>query len=159
VNTTCHYLDELKSTQQELTTFVESKMERWAPNVCALIGPAIAAQLLASTGGLSELSKIPACNLQLLGKNKSTSLSRGGMATQARIQHAGYLMECDLVASMPYNLKLKAAKAVAGNCRLRHVPIMSMSSAVRDDRTRWEIGSAKSYGPSLRSGRRFHRFP
>ncbi len=134
VNTTCHYLDELKSTQQELTSFVESKMERWAPNVCALIGPAIAAQFLASTGGLSELSKIPACNLQLLGKNKSTSLSRGGMATQARVQHAGYLMECDLVASMPNYLKLKAAKAVAGKLAL----------AARADHVNVECGRRRS---------------
>ena len=134
VNATCQYIDELRSTQQELTTFVESKMECWAPNVCALIGPAIAAQLLASTGGLSELSKIPACNLQLLGKNKSTSLSRGGMATQARVQHAGYLMECDLVESMPNYLKLKAAKAVAGKLAL----------AARADHVNVECGRRRS---------------
>jgi U4/U6 small nuclear ribonucleoprotein PRP31 len=134
VNASCQYLDELRSTQQELTTFVESKMELWAPNVCALIGPAIAAQLLASTGGLSELSKIPACNLQLLGKNKSTSLSRGGMATQARVQHAGYLMECDMVESMPNYLKLKAAKAVAGKLAL----------AARADHVNVECGRRRS---------------
>ena len=118
VNATCTYLDELKSIQTELTTFVESRMERWAPNVCALIGPALAAQLLATTGGLAELSKIPACNLQLLGKNKSTSASRGGMATQSRTQHAGYLIECELVQSTPNYLKMKATKAVAGKLAL-----------------------------------------
>lgn len=134
VNITCDYLDELKVTQQELTTFVESKMEKWAPNVCALIGPTIAAQLLASTGGLSELSKIPACNLQLLGKHKSTSLSRGGMATQARVQHAGYLMECDMVASMPNYLKQKAAKAIAGKLAL----------AARADHVNVECGRRRS---------------
>jgi len=134
VNTTCQYLDELKSTQSELTTFVESKMERWAPNVCALIGPSIAAQLLASTGGLAELSKIPACNLQLLGKHKSTSLSRGGMATQARLQHAGYLMECEMVASMPNYLKQKAVKAMAGKLAL----------AARADHVNVECGRRRS---------------
>ena len=129
VNETCLYMDELKSVQNELSTFVEDRMERWAPSVCALIGSALAAKLLASTGGLAELSKIPACNLQLLGKNKSTSASRGGMATQSRTQHAGYLMECDLVQSTPNYLKMKAVKAVAGKlalaARTDHVNVSS----------------------------------
>jgi len=142
VNQTCAYLDELKSTQNELTTFVESRMERWAPSVCALIGPALAAQLLASTGGLAELSKIPACNLQLLGKNKSTSASRGGMATQTRTQHAGYLIECDLVQSTPNYLKMKAVKAVAGKLAL----------AARTDHVNVESGRKRT--PDV--GRMFH---
>jgi len=129
VNQTCAYLDKLKFTQSELTTFVESRMERWAPSICALIGPSIAAQLLAATGGLAELSKIPACNLQLLGKNKSTSASRGGMATQTRTQHAGILVECDLVQGTPNYLKMKAVKAVAGklalSARTDHVNVES----------------------------------
>jgi len=136
VNTCCTYLDELKDIQQELTTFVESRMEQWSPNVCALIGPALAAQLLASTGGLHELSKIPACNLQLLGKNRSTSASRGGMATQTRTQHAGYLIECDLVQSMPNYLKMKAVKAVAGKlalvARTDHVNVESGRKRTND---------------------------
>eukprot|EP00985_Skeletonema_marinoi_P025416 scaffold18688_cov75-Skeletonema_marinoi.AAC.2 len=88
VNNACLYLDELQSVQNELTSFVESRMEQWSPSVCALVGPAMAAQLLASTGGLAELARVPSCNLQLLGKNRSTSSSRGGMATQSRTQHA-----------------------------------------------------------------------
>lgn len=118
VNESCQYLDELKNIQSELTTFVESRMEQWAPSVCALIGPGIAAMIFASTGGLAELSKIPACNLQLLGKNKSTSASRAGMATQTRSAHAGYLMECELVQSMPNYLKMRAVKGVAGKLAL-----------------------------------------
>ncbi|EED91106.1 predicted protein [Thalassiosira pseudonana CCMP1335] len=118
VNGACVYLDELRSTQEELTRFVESRMERWAPSVCALVGSSLAAQLLASTGGLAELSKIPACNLQLLGRIRSTASSRGGMATQTRTQHAGYLMECDLVQACPNYLKMKAVKAVAGKLAL-----------------------------------------
>ncbi len=118
VNDSCLYLDELQSVQNELTSFVESRMEQWAPSVCALIGPALAAQLLASTGGLAELARVPSCNLQLLGKNRSTASSRGGMATQSRSQHAGFLMDCDLVQSCPNYLKMRAVKAVAGKLAL-----------------------------------------
>ena len=118
VNDACFYLDKLQSTQNELTSFVESRMEQWAPSVCALVGPSLAALILGSTGGLAELAKIPACNLQLLGKNRSTSSSRAGMATQSRTQHAGYLMDCDLVQSCPNYLKMRAVKAVAGKLAL-----------------------------------------
>lgn len=118
VNDACLYLDELQSVQNELTSFVESRMEQWSPSVCALIGPALAAQLLASTGGLAELARVPACNLQLLGKNRSTASSRGGMATQSRSQHAGFLMDCELVQSCPNYLKMRAVKAVAGKLAL-----------------------------------------
>ncbi|KAL3772512.1 hypothetical protein ACHAWO_002514 [Cyclotella atomus] len=118
VHTNCLYLDELKETQEKLTSFVESRMEQWAPNICALIGSSLAAKLLASTGGLAELSKIPACNLQLLGKVKMTSASRGGLATNTSKQHAGYLTECELVSGMPNYLKMRAVKAVAGKLAL-----------------------------------------
>jgi len=142
LNATCSYLDELKSIQTELTAFVESRMERWAPSICALVGPSLAAQLLASTGGLAELTKIPACNLQLVGKHKSTSASRGGMATQVRSQHAGYLMECPLVVSAPNYLKMKAVKAVAGKLAL----------AARTDHVNVESGRKRTSAV----GRKFH---
>jgi U4/U6 small nuclear ribonucleoprotein PRP31 len=124
----CVYLDDLKWTWDELTNFVESRASRWSPNVCALIGPAIAAKLLATAGGLGELCRVPACNLQLLGRKRSaigggggvssSSTRSDGMATKAREQHAGYLMECDLVISLPNYLGMKAAKAVAGKLAL-----------------------------------------
>ena len=141
VHATCLYLDELKQTRETLTNFVESRMERWAPNICALIGSSLAAKLLASTGGLAELSKIPSCNLQILGKVRSTSSARGGMATTSRT-HAGYLTECDLVASMPNYLKMRGVKAVAGKLAL----------AARTDHVNVETGRKRTN----EVGRRFH---
>lgn len=141
VHTACLYLDELKETREDLTTFVESRMERWAPNICALIGSSLAAKLLASTGGLAELSKIPSCNLQILGKIKSTSSARGGMATTSR-SHAGYLTECDLVTAMPNYLKMRAVKAVAGKLAL----------AARTDHVNVETGRRRTNDV----GRKFH---
>lgn len=141
VHATCLYLDELKRTREELTAFVESRMERWAPNICALIGSSLAAKLLASTGGLAELSKIPSCNLQILGKVKATSSARGGMATTSR-SHAGYLTECDLVTAMPNYLKMRAVKAVAGKLAL----------AARTDHVNVETGRQRTNDV----GRKFH---
>lgn len=134
VDDACLYLDRLQRTQTVLRSFVQSQMERWAPSTCALVGPAIASLLLSATGGLAELAKIPACNLQLLGKTKATAASRAGFATQTRVQHAGYLMECDLVAGVPNFLKMRALKAVAGKLAL----------AVRADYVNWESGRERS---------------
>jgi U4/U6 small nuclear ribonucleoprotein PRP31 len=60
------YMEQIINTQNDLTQFVESRMAGLAPNVCALIGPTVAARLIGLAGGLEELSKIPACNLQVL---------------------------------------------------------------------------------------------
>lgn len=45
--------------------FVETRMTNMAPNVCALVGSRMTAQLLALTGGLTAMSKTPGCNLQV----------------------------------------------------------------------------------------------
>lgn len=38
-----------------------------APNVSAILGTRVAAKLIAAAGGISDLVKIPACNIQVLG--------------------------------------------------------------------------------------------
>jgi U4/U6 small nuclear ribonucleoprotein PRP31 len=149
VDRTCTYLDDLRKTRDELTYFVESRAGRWIPNVCALVGPSLAARLLACVGGLGELCRVPACNLQLLGRKRSSGggggggvsssssssgASRDGMATRARDHHAGILMECDLVTSLPNYLGMRAAKAVAGKLAL----------AARADHVNVESGRART---------------
>ena len=47
--------------------WLESRMSAIAPNMCALIGARIAAQLMGQAGGLAALSNIPSCNLQVRG--------------------------------------------------------------------------------------------
>lgn len=55
--------------------FVETRMTSMAPNVCALIGSRITAQLLAKTGGLTAMSKTPSCNLQVRGRDTRKHLA------------------------------------------------------------------------------------
>ena len=139
VDVRCAYLDELRMTRDGLTNFVERRAGRWCPNVSALIGPSLAARMLSCVGGLGELCRVPACNLQLLGRKRGSGNSGGssggdGMATRAREQHAGYLMECDLVASLPNYLGMRAAKAVAGKLAL----------AARTDHVNVETGRVRT---------------
>lgn len=43
---------------------VQLRMHRIAPNLSSAVGTEIAAQLMGVAGGLPQLSKMPACNIQ-----------------------------------------------------------------------------------------------
>jgi U4/U6 small nuclear ribonucleoprotein PRP31 len=118
VDDAANYVEELLQAQTELVKFVEQSMEALAPSICALIGPATAAKLLGLAGGLAELTKIPACNLQVMGQVKQNSSSRAGLSAANTKQHVGILAECDLVRSVPKQLQKKALKVVAAKLAL-----------------------------------------
>jgi U4/U6 small nuclear ribonucleoprotein PRP31 len=118
VDSAATYIEKLLKVQNELVTFVENSMESLAPSICALIGAATAARLLGLAGGLSELTKIPACNLQVMGQVKHNSSSRAGLSSASTKQHVGILADCDLVQSVPKQLQKKALKAVASKLAL-----------------------------------------
>ena len=44
---------------------VQQKMHKIAPNLSAAVGTEIAARLMGVAGGLTSLSKMPACNVQV----------------------------------------------------------------------------------------------
>lgn len=112
------YIDEVREAQADLTSFVAGRMEGLAPSVCALVGATTAARLVALAGGLAELSRIPSCNLQVIGQVKQSSAARGGMSAAHGQPHSGVLMECDLVAKCPNYLQKKALKTVAAKLAL-----------------------------------------
>ena len=112
------YVEAVRSAQAELTAYVESRMEGLAPSVCALLGPTTAARLVALAGGLAELSRIPACNLQVVGQHRQSAAARGGMSSTHGQPHSGVLMECDLVSKCPKYLQRKALKTVAAKLAL-----------------------------------------
>lgn len=53
-------LDEAK---RKSLSFVESRMGRLAPNLSAVVGSAIASQLVGAAGGLLSLAGTPSCNV------------------------------------------------------------------------------------------------
>ena len=55
---------------QELTTALEAQARRVAPNLSAVVGPVVAAHLIAIAGGLAPLSRMDASRLQLLGARR-----------------------------------------------------------------------------------------
>ena len=100
-------LDRAKNT---LTTYVQSRMTLFAPNLTSLIGSLTAAQLLNFAGGLTALAKTPACNLPPLGSKKQ---SQTGFATNVGIRQQGFLYHSPIIKGIPSDLKRQAMRIVA----------------------------------------------
>lgn len=161
----------LQIIKHTILQFLANRMERTLPNTCTLIGPTLTARLLGAAGGMTELSRIPACNLQVLGQVKGTSGSRGGMGTSvvsaaaaggANLNftpdgatmtmerttsfrpHEGIIAECALHRSVPLHLKRKALKVIAAKLAL----------CIRCDIVNVETGRRRTQdtGLSLRRG-------
>jgi len=115
VSEACDEATELAKEDQTILTFVESRMNAVAPNVSAMVGTRIAAQLVGLAGGLAALARIPSCNVQLLGQERQ---ALGGFSSAATIKHMGVLYFADLVQSAPPDLRQKACRAVAGKLTL-----------------------------------------
>lgn len=118
VDRTATYMEDLLVVQKELVSFVETSMSSLCPSICEVIGPTTAAKLLGLAGGLQELTKIPSCNLQVMGQVKYNSESRAGLSGASLKQHVGILAESDIVKSVPRQYQKRALKVVAAKLAL-----------------------------------------
>ena len=72
-------------------------MQIVAPNLCKLVGSALAAKLISHAGGIDKLAFMPACNIQVMGGNRhSVSVGTG----QER-NHTGVFWDMDIVKNSP----------------------------------------------------------
>ena len=115
LNNACDVLFEMDAVKTRLLDYVQSRMIYIAPNLTALLGSATAAKIMGLAGGLSALSKIPGCNILVLGAQKKAALGLSRVATGA---HAGYIYESDLVITSPSHIKRKAARLLSAKCAL-----------------------------------------
>ncbi|RQM18244.1 hypothetical protein DD237_000094 [Peronospora effusa] len=111
----CDEVLSLEKDKNMILRFVESRMKYLAPNVSQLVGTRIAALLIGLAGGVAELARIPACNLQVLGQEKKVL---SGFSSAAALKHTGVLFFSDLAQSVPPYLRMKACRAVAGKLAL-----------------------------------------
>jgi U4/U6 small nuclear ribonucleoprotein PRP31 len=153
VNQCIEYIDQVLDIKERLIAHVEQHMEHLAPNMVVLTGPTLAARLVSTAGGMSELCRIPACNLQVLGQQKATSASRAGMGTSIAASsstaaasgnifkpHEGILSQCELYNMVPSNLQRKALKVIAAKLAL----------AIRCDYVNLESGRARTKTSGLK---------
>lgn len=111
----CDEILKLDNDKRVLMQFVESRMSKIAPNLSALIGSDVAAQLVGLAGGLIALSKIPSCNIQVMGQERKIL---AGLSAASTMPHTGVLFYCSLVQSCPPALRHKALKILAGKVAL-----------------------------------------
>ncbi|ELT98453.1 hypothetical protein CAPTEDRAFT_177631 [Capitella teleta] len=111
----CNMSVDLVAHKHNIQTYVESRMTFIAPNLSTIVGASTAAKLMGVAGGLTNLSKMPACNVLVLGAQKR---SLSGFSASALLPHTGFIYYSDYVQSRPADLRKKAARLVAAKCAL-----------------------------------------
>ncbi|KAJ9526511.1 hypothetical protein QJQ45_017845, partial [Haematococcus lacustris] len=105
----------LDEDKRLILQFVESRMASIAPNLSLIVGSEIAAKLMGLAGGLHALSRMPACNVQVLGAKKKVL---SGFSTATLQPHQGFIYGCAVLQQTPQAHRAKAARLVAAKCTL-----------------------------------------
>lgn len=111
----CDLAFKLDSAEKKIFEYVESRMSFIAPNTSIIIGSSTAAKLMGVAGGLTSLSKIPACNIQVLGAAKKTNTGLSAAGVQ---RHAGFIYYSDIIQRTPAEYRAKATRLVAAKIAL-----------------------------------------
>ncbi|KAG0046657.1 U4/U6-U5 snRNP complex subunit prp31 [Gryganskiella cystojenkinii] len=106
----CNLAFELEKAKATIIEYVESRLTFIAPNLSAIIGTATAAKLMGQAGGLTGLSKMPACNVQVLGREKSLNKA---LSAATNVRNVGYIYHSTLVMGLPAEIRKKAQKMIA----------------------------------------------
>ncbi len=101
---------DLYNIRRNLNNYLEGVMKEVAPNITALVGPALGARLLSISGSLEELAKMPASTIQVLGAEKALfrALRSGG-----RPPKHGVIFQYPAIHTSPRWQRGKIARALA----------------------------------------------
>jgi len=101
---------ELHDLRKNLEEHVESEMSSVAPNLSAILGPAVGARILGRAGSLSKLASMPASTIQVIGAEKALFRS---LKTGAQPPKHGILFQHPMVHAAPRWQRGKIARAIA----------------------------------------------
>jgi len=101
----------IEAVHASLESSVSEALPRRAPNVSALLGPLLAARMLAQAGGLDRLARLPASTIQVLGAEKAFFEHLRGRAPPPR---HGLLFLHPSIQGAPRRQRGKLARALAG---------------------------------------------
>lgn len=107
----CRSVLSLYELRQTLENYVDSAMEEVAPNIKAITGALLGARLIAIAGGLTNLAKMPASTLQVLGAEKALFRS---LKTGTRPPKHGIIFQHTLLHDAKKWQRGKIARALAG---------------------------------------------
>lgn len=107
----CKSVLNLYELRQTLETYIDIAMEEVAPNIKALTGSLLGARLIALAGGLTNLAKMPASTLQVLGAEKALFRS---LKTGTRPPKHGIIFQHPFLHEAKKWQRGKIARALAG---------------------------------------------
>jgi len=107
----CRNVLSLYELRDSLETYVDTIMEEVAPNTRAVAGSLLGARLLALAGGLTNLAKMPASTIQVLGAEKALFRS---LKTKSRPPKHGIIFQHPLIHEGKHWQRGKIARALAG---------------------------------------------
>ncbi|KAJ1916459.1 U4/U6-U5 snRNP complex subunit prp31 [Mycoemilia scoparia] len=137
VNDACDIIESLIQAKAKIVAYVESRMAFIAPNLSAVIGSSTAAKLIVAAGGLVSLSKVAACNIQVIGKSHEVGTGLSGLTVK---KHVGYVYYSDVVQDLPDDFRTKMMRMISAKCALasrvdaqHEYPDGSMGKQFRED--------------------------
>src|SRR3989304_190664 len=107
------FSEQLKKTfelKKELESYLEKSVPEEIPNISALLGPILAARLLAKAGSLERLAKLPSSAIQLLGAEKSLFKYLKGKEKMRGPPRFGVLFVHPAIQTAPRELQGKIAR-------------------------------------------------
>ena len=106
----CDMTLELDTAKRKVLEYVQSRMSIFAPNISALIGTHTAAKLIGATGGLSGLSRTPACNLATLGAKRALHT---GFALTHTEGAQGFLFQSEMIQRTTHDYRRQAQRKIS----------------------------------------------
>jgi len=107
----CGQILQLYDARASLDKYITEMMDEVAPNINALTGPTLGARLIAIAGGLTNLAKMPASTVQVLGAEKA--LFRF-LKTGARPPKHGVIFQHSFIHEAKHWQRGRIARALAG---------------------------------------------
>lgn len=101
----------VEASQRALEESLTERLPEAAPNLTALLGPLLAARMLAQAGGLERMARLPASTIQVLGAERAFFEHLRGRAPPPR--HGLLFLHPDIQGA-PRARRGKLARALAG---------------------------------------------
>ncbi len=115
------FAEQLKTTfvlRKELEDYLEKTVPEEIPNLSSLLGPILAARLLAKAGSLEKLAKMPSSTIQLLGAEKSLFRYLKGKERMKGPPRFGILFVHPAIQTSPRELQGKIARLLSAKLAL-----------------------------------------
>lgn len=109
----------LSKAKLKILELASCKIEQIAPNTNKIIGPFLSCLLIGKAGGITQLSRIPSCNIQLMAGKKER---HHGLSKHSQNLHFGYFTDLEVVRQTEEKYQPKLIKllvnAVAKTARI-----------------------------------------